>query len=55
MSKSKIHGVFYTALKGLISAALKLFAIILSWTLKLCGMILTKLSEAIERVLLKNS
>jgi hypothetical protein len=55
MSKSQVTQVLYTAIKSLITAGVKICFISISFILKTCGVVFTKVSEAIDRIILKNS
>lgn len=54
MSQSATN-IFVASLKSLLKSAFKICAIAFAWLLRLIGTTLLKLSEAIERVIVKRS
>lgn len=55
MSQNNISTIFATALKELVKAILKITIIAISWVIKICGMVMTKLGEGIDKVIIKKS
>lgn len=47
--------IFMASLKTIIKSALKLFFIALAWLMRLAGTTLTKIGEALERIIIKRS
>lgn len=47
--------IFVNSLKAIIKSAFKIFFIAFAWILRLIGTTLSKLGEAIERILIKRS
>jgi len=47
--------IFVNALKTIIKNAFKLVAIAFAWSMKLVGMILTKMGESIEKMIVKKN
>lgn len=49
MSKTPLGNVLMDSIRSLVISLLKLIAIVFAWLLKISGMILIKVSEAIEK------
>jgi hypothetical protein len=55
MSNNNISAIFASALKQLIKSAFKILIIAISWGIKICGMVMTKVGEGLDKVIVKKS
>jgi hypothetical protein len=55
MSNNNISAIFASALKQLIKSAFKILIIAISWGIKICGMVMTKVGEGLDKVIIKKS
>jgi len=55
MSNNSASRIFKDAIKALIKSIFKLLFIVLAWSMRLIGLICTKLGETIEKLVVKKS
>jgi hypothetical protein len=55
MSNNNNSAIFASALKQLIKSVFKIIIIAISWGIRICGMVLTKLGEGLDKVVIKKS
>ncbi|MBK7764399.1 MAG: hypothetical protein IPI46_13815 [Bacteroidetes bacterium] len=53
--KNQATSIFIQSIKGLFMAAFKVTLLALSWLLSITGMLLSKIAEAIQRIIVKAS
>lgn len=55
MNNNSISRIFISALTGLLQNVFKIVIIVFSWTMKLFGLVFTKIAESTERIITKRS
>lgn len=55
MSAPKASNVFAEALKSLLKSAVKILLISIAWIIRLAGLILSKMGDTIERIVIKRN
>jgi hypothetical protein len=53
--KNQATNIFIQSIKGMFKAAFKVILLALSWSLSITGMLLTKIAETIQRLIIKTS